>query len=309
MLIIPAFNNDLSFSVSPLQGCSCSLPLMRDIHHLCQDSPRTACSAGWTRLVTAWGWDPSHPRDGCPCLYPPVKEAVSIRGVDAVDLRKHLWDTRGSPGLGTAVRKHNSQHCSLVGFICSQHQWLLSYSICPSTGDNPNIVNKMIVFTRILAYCFVQLSRTCGGCFGLGGGVSWLWEPACRRLSDKWDDGMGCTAHGEGQWGGWQCGMRGWLTAHPGEDGYEEGLPGTAAAQRSSPAAWYRMVAEWGAARRSHGTPHQALHPGLDLPWGLRQGHVVVRVDTGGVPCIFMLCIKLGETRSPVGPLGVAAPL
>lgn len=79
LLIIPAFTNDLSFSLSlsPLQGRSCSLPFIGDIHNLFQDSPRTACLAGWARLVTACGRDPSHLRDDCPHLYPPVNEVVS----------------------------------------------------------------------------------------------------------------------------------------------------------------------------------------------------------------------------------------
>lgn len=43
----------------------------------------------------------------------------------------------------------------------------------------------MILFTGILAHCFVQLSCTCGGCFGLGEVVRWFQEPALRCLSDE----------------------------------------------------------------------------------------------------------------------------
>lgn len=108
LLITPAFTNDLSFflSLSPPQGCSCSLPFTGEMHNLFQDSPRTACSAGWTMLVTTCGWDPSHPRDDCPHLYPPVNEVVSDRRVRAVDTRKHFRDTLCSPGLGFVVRNH-----------------------------------------------------------------------------------------------------------------------------------------------------------------------------------------------------------
>lgn len=62
-------------------------------------------------------------------------------------------------------------------------------------------------------------------------------------------------------------------------------------------------------ARASHGRGalHHPQHRGLDLPWGLRQGNAAVWAETGGVSCAFTLHTKLGEIRSPVGSLGVAA--
>lgn len=79
LLIIPAFSSDLSFSLSlsPLQGCSCSLPFTGDIHKLFHDSPSLLSRLGQAGHCLWLG--SQHPRDDCPCLYPPVDELVSDR--------------------------------------------------------------------------------------------------------------------------------------------------------------------------------------------------------------------------------------
>lgn len=181
-------------------------------------------------------------------------------------MKSVLWTQRNTSGthglvlvLALWLETTILQRCSLVGLICSQHQWLLRYSICPGTGDSPNIVNKIILFTRILAHCFIQLSCTCGGCFGLSGVARWFRGPAHRWLNDEWGDGIDCTAPGEGERSKWQCGVWGWLLAHLGEDGYKGGLSGPAPAQCSNPTARRKMAALWGAACTCHGWP---------WPWG-----------------------------------------
>lgn len=107
LLVTPAFTNDLSFflSLSPLQGCSCSVFHGGDAQPL----PGQPKDSLLSRLGHAGHhlWLGSLPsRDDCPHLYPPVNAVVSDRRVRAVDTRKHFRDTWCSPGLGFVVRNH-----------------------------------------------------------------------------------------------------------------------------------------------------------------------------------------------------------
>lgn len=122
----------------------------------------------------------------------------------------------------------------------------------------------MALFTWILEWCFVQLSCTCGV-------VGWLWEPARRWLSDEQGHGIGagCTAPGEGEASEWQRVVRGWLLAHLGEDGYEEGLSGTAPTQLTD-ARWQlcEELPECGRAAHGHGALCHGLHQRLGFMAG-----------------------------------------
>lgn len=74
---------------------------------LFQDSPTPAHLTGWARAGhCSVSGIPSMKRMVVH-VYPPVSEVGSDSQVSAMDTRKHLQDTRGSPGLGSVVRNHN----------------------------------------------------------------------------------------------------------------------------------------------------------------------------------------------------------
>lgn len=136
----------------------------------------------------------------------------------------------------------------------------------------------MILFTGILASCFVWLSHKCGGCLGLGEVVRWLWDPPQRRLSDKWGDGGWL----HGSWGRRPKWCEGMAPGTSREHHYKECLSVAAPAESPSPTAQGKVAAQWGAACMCQRwpwlqVPHQAL--------GFTAGGCG---STGKVSCFFL---------------------